>query len=75
MFLDIIGVHIVPWTTVMEKTEIWLKNTKKYLEKKGIRCNRTVQQVKNMQAGDTVGAGDSKNQRLSCLDGKSRLMK
>jgi hypothetical protein len=57
-FFDIVGVHVLPWKLVMEKNELFLRNTKKHLEKKGPRFNRTIQQLINKQAGDPVGPGE-----------------
>jgi hypothetical protein len=51
----------------MEKTEIFLKNAKNLVNKKGIRCNRSIQQVNKMEAGDPVGAGDHFQSWGACM--------
>ena len=58
IFFDIIGLHIMPWTTTMEKIEIFIKNAIKLLQKKGHRFNRTFEQVRKREPGDLVSAGD-----------------
>jgi hypothetical protein len=58
IFFDIIGVHIMPWTTTMEKTEIFLKDAITLVKKKGLRFNRTFEQVSKKEPGVLVSAGD-----------------
>jgi hypothetical protein len=57
IFFDIVGVHMVPWKLIMDKNERFLMDTKKYLEKKGRRFNRSIQQIISKQPGDPVGPG------------------